>query len=132
ITIYDEKTGDVVPGAKITVTSPSGKETKYTTNDDGQVTLKNIAAGEYKVTVTDVPEGYTVTENAEVSIQVVKNKTTKAQVRIDKDGEVSVSSKTTKSATKTGDTVPVVPIAAAFIIAVLGLVILMFKRRENA
>lgn len=132
ITIYDEKTGDVVPGAKITVTSPSGKETKYTTNDDGQVTLKNIAAGEYKVTVTDVPEGYTVTENAEVSIQVVKNKTTKAQVRIDKDGEVSVSSKTTKSATKTGDTVPVVPIATAFIIAVLGLIILMFKRRENA
>ena len=131
ITIYDEKTGGVVPGAKITVTSPSGKETNYTTDENGQVSIKNTAAGDYTVTVTDVPKGYTVTENAEKTVTVATNKTTKAIVKIDKEGDVSVSSKTTNSATKTGDSVPIVPMVTLFVLAILGLILLVFARKQD-
>lgn len=132
VTIYDEKTGNVVPGAKITLTKPNGSTKKYVTDTKGQVSIKNTPAGDYTVTVTEVPKGYTVTENAEVDVEVVKNKTTKAQVKIDKDGEVSVTSKITKSASKTGDSVPIIPVASAFVLALLGLVILNVKRRREA
>ena len=130
ITIFDEKTGSVVPGAKIVVTKPNGNTSKYTTNNVGQVSIKKAAVGDYTVTVTEVPKGYTVTKNAEVDVEVVKNKTTVAEVRIDKEGEVSVTSKTTQSATKTGDSVPVIPLAAAFLLAVVGLIVLFVKRQE--
>ena len=130
ITIFDEKTGSVVPGAKIVVTKPNGNTSKYTTNNVGQVSIKKAAVGDYTVTVTEVPKGYTVTKNAEVDVEVVKNKTTVAEVRIDKEGEVSVTAKTTQSTTKTGDSVPVIPLAAAFLLAVVGLIVLFVKRQE--
>ena len=129
ITIYDEKTGGTVPGAKISVTNPEGKTKKYTTNNDGQVTIKKTAVGDYTVKVTEVPKGYTVSKNAEVDVEVKKNKTTKAQVRIDKNGEVSVTSKTTNSATKTGDALPIVPVMLAFATSILGLIALAFRKR---
>ena len=129
ITIYDEKTGGTVPGAKISVTNPDGKTKKYTTNNDGQVTIKKTAVGDYTVKVTEVPKGYTVSKNAEVDVEVKKNKTTKAQVRIDKNGEVSVTSKTTNSATKTGDALPIVPVMLAFATSILGLIALAFRKR---
>ena len=131
ITIYDEKTGDVVPGAKIKVTSPNGKTKSYTTNKNGQVKISNTDAGTYKVTVTDVPEGYTVTENAEVEVTVKKNKVTKAKVKIDKEGKVTVTTRTSKSSAKTGDNVPVVPIAGTLILAIIGLIVLI-RKRQNA
>ena len=131
ITIYDEKTGAVVPGAKIKVTSPSGKTKSYTTDKNGQVKISNTDAGTYKVVVTDVPEGYTVTENAEVEVKVKKNKVTKAKVKIDKEGNVSVTTRRTNSSAKTGDSVPVIPIATGLVLAIIGLFILI-RRRQNA
>ena len=130
ITIYDEKTGSVVPGAKLKVTTPSGKTKSYTTNDKGQVKLTNTDAGTYKVVVTDVPEGYSVTENKSFEVKVKKKKVTEAKVRIDKDGEVTVTKKITKSSAKTGDTVPVKPITAVLVAAIIGLFVLIRKRRN--
>lgn len=131
ITIHDEKTGKVVPGAKISVTSPNGKTKNYTTNNNGQVSIKNAQTGDYTLTVTDVPDGYTVTKNKELDVEVVKNKTTTAIVEINKDGGVSVTTKTTKSSAKTGDTFPVIPVVSAFMIAILGLVTLSFKKKQD-
>lgn len=130
ITIHDEKTGKAVPGAIVTVTTPDGKSKKYTTDSNGQIKLKKTEAGDYTVKVTKVPKGYTVTKNKEVDVEVEKNKTTTALVKINKDGDITVSSKTTKTAAKTGDTIPVKPITTALIIAVFGLIILSFKKKQ--
>ena len=130
ITIHDEKTGKAVPGAIVTVTTPDGKSKKYTTDSNGQIKLKKTEAGDYTVKVTKVPKGYTVTKNKEVDVEVEKNKTTTALVKINKDGDITVSSKTTKTAAKTGDTRPVKPITTALIIAVFGLIILSFKKKQ--
>lgn len=75
ITILDEETKRPVPNATVTVTNPDGSTGTYTTNENGQIILKDIPEGDYKVTVTKVPDGYTVTEGKTQTVNVEKNKT---------------------------------------------------------
>ena len=128
ITVFDEKTGDVVPGAKVEVINPDGTKKTYTTDDYGKVTIKNTAPGDYTVAVTDVPKGYTVTTNKKVTLTVKKNKTSSATIKIDKDGKVSVKKK--DSSPKTGDDAPLVPVAITFVASLLGFALLFLKKKK--
>ncbi len=76
ITVKDEKNGKPVPNAKVVITDSKGITSSYTTDNNGKVTVKEIAAGTAKVVVTEVPEGYTVTTNREFSADVEENKVT--------------------------------------------------------
>ena len=70
ILVRDEVTKEPVPGATVRVKKPDGTEETFTTDDKGMITKfsekdadGNFTAdvGDYEVTVTDVPEGYSVT-----------------------------------------------------------------------
>ena len=91
ITVYDEETGDVVPGATIVVTEPDGSEHEYTTDENGQVTVYakkdeygNYTAetGDYTYKVTKVPEGYRVTVGEEQEAEVVTSELTELEAKI--------------------------------------------------
>ena len=91
ITVYDEITGEVVPGAKVVVTEPDGTQHEYVTDENGQVTeyaqkdeFGNYTAepGKYTYKVTEVPEGYRVTVGEEQDAEVVVSKLTELEAKI--------------------------------------------------
>ena len=91
ITVLDEETDEVVPGATVKITTPSGEEKEFTTDENGQVTeyaqkddYGNYTAevGEYVYTVTEVPEGYRVTVGKEQKGVVESSKLTELEAKI--------------------------------------------------
>ncbi len=76
VTVKDEKNGKRVPDAKVVITDSKGITSSYTTDNNGKVTVEEIATGTAKVVVTEVPEGYTVTIDREFSTDVEENKVT--------------------------------------------------------
>ena len=91
ITVFDEETGSVVPGAKITITTPDGKTNTFVTDVNGQVTeyAKRDQFGNYtevpgtfKYVVEEVPTGYSVTTGKVQTGTVVKNKLTELVAKI--------------------------------------------------
>ncbi|MCR5214131.1 MAG: LPXTG cell wall anchor domain-containing protein, partial [Eubacterium sp.] len=96
ITVYDEKTGEVVPNAKVKITTPDGKTATFVTDSEGQV--KEYAKqdefgnytqkpGEFVYEVTEVPEGYKVTLNKKQSGTVEPNKLTSLIAKIAAEDE---------------------------------------------
>ncbi len=140
ITVYDEKTGDVVPGATIKVTDPSGVSTEYTTDSKGQVTIKDVPAGNYKIETTKVPDGYTVTVGKTETATVVAGQTASHDVYI-KTSNASTTDTTTDTTTtttntdtnvKTGDDANLKLPAILMLISVVGVAyVLRSKKREN-
>ncbi|MBO4781980.1 MAG: hypothetical protein J5522_06245, partial [Lachnospiraceae bacterium] len=74
VVVTDEKTGNPVKGAKIEIVQPDGTVRTLVTDVDGEIkdydkSVKNISnqdvytspVGTYKITVKEVPSGYTVT-----------------------------------------------------------------------
>ena len=91
ITVYDEETNEVVSGAKVVVKTPSGEEKEFITDENGQITeyakkdqFGNYTSevGEYKYTVTEVPEGYRVTTGKEQTAKVETSKLTELEAKI--------------------------------------------------
>ena len=83
ITVLDEKTGNPVPGAQVSVEEPDGSKKTFTTDANGEIL--NYAAkdanghytaklGKYKMTVTKVPDGYSVTTGATEEKEVTVGK----------------------------------------------------------
>ncbi len=91
ITVYDEETNEVVSGAKVVIKTPSGEEKEFVTDENGQITeyakkdqFGNYTSevGEYKYTVTEVPEGYRVTTGKEQTGKVETSKLTELEAKI--------------------------------------------------
>lgn len=70
VTVIDEKTGDIVPGVKIKIKKPNGKEEDKITDSKGKVEYPKAPIGNYTITVTEVPEGYSVTVGSTLTPEV--------------------------------------------------------------
>ncbi len=113
INVKDEETDEPVPGATVEITTPDGEKTQHVTDEDGNVTIKDVPEGEYKVVIKDVPEEYNVTTNKEVKVKVKKGKTTKKTVtkkkntayrkQVKKDAKNANKAMKWAAAIKTGD-----------------------------
>lgn len=88
ITVTDEKTNEPVPGAKVKITkkAPANgtsnqdeSEVKETGND-GRIVMKGLRKGKYTTTVVSVPEGYNVTTDKEVVVDIDPANAPEAQV----------------------------------------------------
>lgn len=102
ITIRDEETNEVVPGAEVKVTDPDGDTETYITDVNGQVIIEDTMPGEYTGEVTDVPGDYTVTEGATFTAEVIKDEETEEEVVV----TITATDKTTQATTQktTNDT----------------------------
>ncbi|MDE7242569.1 MAG: hypothetical protein K2O18_01135 [Oscillospiraceae bacterium] len=59
-------TGKVIAGMQVTITTQAGvKIGDYTTDSSGYITVNNLAAGWYVVTVTKVPDGFTIEKDSQ-------------------------------------------------------------------
>lgn len=123
ITVYDEKTGDVVPNATVTVTYPDGSTSPYITDSEGKITLSNIPVGDYKTQTTKVPDGYSVTVGKEYTATVVSGQTTECKIYIVTSTDKSVN---------TGDSFKVIPIIGVMIAALFGMVIMIVRKKAKA
>lgn len=122
ITVYDEKTNEVVPNATVTVTYPDGTKSPYITDSEGKITLSNVPVGKYVTETTKVPDGYTVTVGKTYEATVVASQITECKIYI-------VTDKTDKSV-NTGDTFKVLPLIVIMTVALFGIVIMIVKRRK--
>lgn len=73
----DEETGERLKGVKFSVKGPDKTLDKsYTTDENGEINLKNIITGEYKVKeISNSNYGYTATAMVEDSVKVKSTKT---------------------------------------------------------
>lgn len=123
ITVYDEKTKEVVPNATVTVTYPDGTKSPYMTDSEGKITLSNVPVGKYVTETTKVPDGYTVTVGKTYETTVVANQTAECNIYI-------VTDKTDKSV-NTGDAFKVFPFIMIMAAALFGIVIMIVKRKNE-
>ena len=141
ITVLDEKTNKPVPNAVVTVKNPDGTTGTYTTDDNGQIVLKDIPAGDYLVTVTKVPEGYEVTTGKTEKVTVKSGKTAQHTALINTSQTASgpnpnpgtSNSRTTDqrtSSVRTGDDTRVIPIIITMILS-LGLIVTIVIRKKR-
>ena len=85
VTVYDEKSGDTVPGATVEITDPDGDTKEYVTDEDGKITIKDTEPGDYKIETTEVPEGYDVTLGKSETATVKPGETTVHDVYLNND-----------------------------------------------
>ena len=76
--VIEEKSGMDVPEAKVVITDESGKTRTYITNKDGVIVDENgeipvVPAGEYTITISEVPVGYEVTTGEVGTVTVPKD-----------------------------------------------------------
>lgn len=144
IVVTDEKTGEPVPNATVEITYPDGHRETATTDENGKVFRDGLEPGEYTVTVTKVPDGYTVTTGTQDTVTVKKGETTKKEFKIKTKTEenkktteskkTSASSKSTRTTTdnaaKTGDPFQTaVPVVLLIISAVMMFILGYSKKR---
>ncbi len=91
-TVIEDGTGALIPKAKVEIKDQNGKvltdsstgESFFVTSTDGKVTVNDIPAGKYTVTVVEVPTGYKVTTPSEETktVTVIKNEKATEQAKI--------------------------------------------------
>ena len=86
--VVEEKTNRDVPDATVLVEAPDGTQKTYKTNSKGEIIDENgktpieVAPGKYKITVTQVPEGYEVTVGETAEITVPENGEARHEAKI--------------------------------------------------
>ena len=141
ITVLDEKTKQPVPNATVTVKRPDGTIGTYTTDENGQIILKNIPAGEYEITVIKVPEGYDVTTGKTEKALVEKGKTTSHTALIStsvttespnpQPGQSSDQrTNTNTSSVRTGDDTSVIPIIITMVLSLALIVTIIIRKKK--
>ncbi|MBR6402909.1 MAG: carboxypeptidase regulatory-like domain-containing protein, partial [Eubacterium sp.] len=142
ITVLDEKTKKPVPNATVTVKRPDGTTGTYTTDENGQIILKNIPTGDYQITVIKVPEGYDVTTGKTETVKVEKGKTTSHTALIttlittqSPDPNSGQSSdqrpNTGTSSVRTGDDTSVIPIIITMILSLVLIVTIIIRKKKK-
>ena len=146
IVVQDEKTGDPVPNAKVEIVYPSGRRDTATTDENGKITKKGLEPGDYTVTVTEVPDGYTVTTGKQDKVTVVAGETKQHVVKINSEGAANAEKEddeddeddtddggeaeaASKNAAKTGDAFPIAVPVVLLIGAATTMFILGYKKR---
>ena len=82
--VIDSVTGEVVPDAKVVVTDEKGTTVlESKTDENGKISVKDLEAGNYTITVTEIPEGYNI-DTSDKTVTVVENKTVQEEFRITK------------------------------------------------
>ncbi len=155
ITVEDEVTGDPVPNATVKVTYPNGKSKTYKSNEDGEIELEDVPAGNYQIEVTDVPDGYTVTLNKKSTAKVKKGDTAEKLIKVKTSDantntntnttngtsvkpspKPSTPAKVTSSQPKTGDDMNPMFFLVLFLVSAFALILSIFglkraNRRER-
>lgn len=157
ITVVDEKTNDPVPGATVQVKYPDGTVETKTTDENGEINYPQdpgVPTGDYEVTVTEVPDGYTVTTGETAKVTVEKNAVAEHVAKVD-SAEDSTSEEEEEeedsdedsdeitdddsneeqdsdATAKIGDNSPIKPVAVIMLLALALFVVLLFIRRKNA
>ncbi|MCR5543006.1 MAG: carboxypeptidase regulatory-like domain-containing protein, partial [Eubacterium sp.] len=129
VTVIDEKTGKPVPNATVEITNPDGTKGTYTTDENGQIKLTELPAGEYKVVVTKVPDGYSVTTGKVETVTVEEGKTTKHTAMIAKTEDSPAKSATSKSV-KTSDNAKLIPIIIVMVLSLAFIVVIIIRKRR--
>ena len=180
VTVQEEGTGRNVPNATVEIEAPSGTSfpdgssmITVTTDENGQITsykdkdgkvidlTTGLTPGDYKVTVTKVPDGYKVTTGQTKTVTVKKGevaehlaligtatkddntetKTEQPTTEKQPTTEVKQPSTTTtpnapstpqkdSTVVNTGDSMNVVPIIVVMILALIGIIVLIIKKRK--
>ena len=129
ITVTEVETGRVVPGATVEVVYPDGTTKTFVTDDNGQITLKDIPVGDYSITVKKVPDGYTVTTGETAICTVTAGATTEHEAKIvTKTGTDGVD--TTDTVVKTDDPTNTMPFMIAMLISCAGIVFFAGRKRK--
>ena len=136
IVVYDEETGDIVPGAEVVVVDPSGDVQKYVTDEEGKITVNDTEVGTHGITVSKVPDGYTVTEGYTAFAEVEAGKTAVHEVYIIPRKDTTSSEDTTEpstntSQTQTGDAFNVIIPIVMIAISIIGIVVIVVRRKKH-
>ena len=149
IVVYDEKTGDVVPGATVKVTYPDGSSKNYDTDSGGEIILSKLPSGKYKVEVVSVPDGYTVTTGNVQNVSVTDGERADCEVYIAAENATTVTTTettTTENTTegnnkkpstsvnnqvKTGDSFNIIIPVGIMVCAIAGAIILIIRKKKS-
>lgn len=145
ITVRDEETGAIVPGAMVVITYPDGSTETVETDKDGKINRPGVVTGQYSIEVEAVPSGFTKPSKEITKVKVTTD-TTEVEVVIKKpvtppagstSGKGTTSTKSNseviRKSPKTGDT-GYTPIALAMmVISIVGLagIVVYRKKTEN-
>ncbi len=156
VTVVDQKTGDPVPGATVTIIGPDGKPVPvdpadpskgnvHTADENGQIKLEDVPTGDYEVIVETVPPGYTQPSRDPIKVTVSVGGDNELKIKIKKpsssnnkpSGSTTNSNSGTASneiiyrAPQTGD-ISYTPIAIVMmILSALGFAGIVIYRRKS-
>ena len=123
VTVVERDTERVVPGAEVEIVYPDGTVKTYTTDDKGQITLKEIPVGGYSITVRKVPNGYNVVEGETGLCTVTAGATADHKSKI-------VTKKTTDNVVSTNDPTQISAFLIAMLISAAGMVFFIGRKRK--
>ena len=126
ITVTEVETGREVPGATVEVVYPDGTVKTYTTDEKGQITIKDIPVGDYSITVKKVPEGYSVTTGEAAICTVTAGATAEHEAKI----VTKTNTDTTDKVVKTDDPTETTPFVIMMLISCAGIVFFGTRKRK--
>ena len=126
ITVTEVETGREVPGATVEVVYPDGTVKTYTTDEKGQITIKDIPAGDYAITVKKVPDGYKVTTGEAAICTVTAGATAEHEAKI----VTKTNTDTTDKVVKTDDPTETTPFMIMMLISCAGIVFFGTRKRK--
>lgn len=141
ITVRDEETNAIVPGAIIIITYPDGSKETVETDSDGKINKTGVVTGTYSVEIEAVPSGFTEPTKSITKIPVIPG-TNPVEIVIKKPSSPSggtnnpkpgkqTSNETISRAPKTGD-ITYIPVAVAMmVISLIGLAGITVYRKKS-
>ena len=133
ITVYEEGTNRLVPGAEIEVTYPDGTVVTYITDENGRITLTDTLLGGYTIIIRKVPEGYSVTTDEILTCTVTAGHTTEEEYWIATTVTTENTTETTTEGTtvvKTDDTTQTTPFMLIMLMSAAGICLVIGRKRK--
>ena len=130
ITVVEEETNRVVPGAEVEVKYPDGSTVTYITDEKGQITLTDVPVGGYSIVVKKVPEGYTVTTGETAICTVTAGATTEHEAKIVTKTDSTTESTSENTAVKTDDPTQTTPFIFAMLVSIAGMIFFVGRKKK--
>ena len=131
ITVVEEETNRVVPGAEVEVKYPDGSTVTYTTDENGKITLTDVPAGGYSITVKKVPEGYVVTTGGTgIICTVTAGSTTEKEALIVTKTATDSTNTSENTAVKTDDPTQTTPFIFAMLVSIAGMIFFVGRKKK--